>query len=358
MKKAMGIFVLFLMVAAVTAVFSPRFCMPYNLQNLMQRTALFGILGIGVSFVIMTGGIDLSLGSLVALVGNGMSWLLMIKGWSVGAAVFTVLGVSLVIGLIHGLLVAKVKLQPFVVTLCGLLIYRGLARWLVKDKPMGFGTAHDEGLRELATSQPLDLPVPFISWIAEGNWSRYKVDTQTGKYLADAAGKPIELPLWTDVPIPLPFIIMVAIAILAAIFLNRTVWGRYILAVGRNEDAVRYSGIRTGRVHLMAYAICALLGGLGGVLFALDLNTLNAASDGNFYELYAIAAAVLGGCSLRGGEGSIFGVIVGTALIRLLMNSINMLGIPSQLEFVIIGLVLLLGVAADTLFHRARSRKA
>jgi ribose transport system permease protein len=147
---------------------------------------------------------------------------------------------------------------------------------------------------------------------------------------------------------------MLGIAILAAIFLNKTVWGRHLLALGRNEDAARYSGIRTERMIMLAYVLCSFLSGLGGILFALELNSVQPAGHGNFYELYAIAAAVLGGCSLRGGEGSILGVIIGAAVMRVLSNSINVLGQASQVEFAIIGVVILLGVTADELLRRRR----
>jgi ribose transport system permease protein len=150
--------------------------------------------------------------------------------------------------------------------------------------------------------------------------------------------------------------------VLAAVLLNRTVFGRYLLALGRNEQAARYSGINTDRMIILAYVICSGLAGLGGILFSLDINSVQPSGYGNFYELYAIAAAVLGGCSLRGGEGSILGVVIGTAVMRLLNNSISLLGIPSQLEFAIIGIVILAGVLADELVKRwaaaRRSRKS
>ena len=138
----------------------------------------------------------------------------------------------------------------------------------------------------------------------------------------------------------------------AAVLLNRTIYGRYLLALGRNEQAARFSGINTTRITMMAYLICSLLAGLGGVLFALDVNSIQPSGLGEFYELYAIAAAVLGGCSLRGGEGTILGVLIGAAVMRVLYNAINILGIPTQLEFAIIGLVILGGVVTDEVIKR------
>lgn len=319
MKKLFGIFGLLVVVFGLTAIKNPQFVSAYNLQNLVSWTSLFGIISIGVAFVIITGGIDLSIGSVIGLVGSLMAWLLTNKGWGVPATLATVLLVSLLIGLAHGLLITKVRLQPFVVTLCGLLLYRGIARYITDDQSQGFGNSYD-GLRQLAIGR-----VPITSSFA----------------------------------LPAPALYLAGVAVLAAILLNRTIWGRYLLALGRNETAARYSGINTDRMKILAYVICSLLAGLGGILFSLDLNSIQPSGLGEFYELYAIAAAVLGGCSLRGGEGTILGVIIGTAVMRVLYNAINILGIPTHLEFAIIGSVILAGVVADEMVKRyAAQRRA
>ena len=159
------------------------------------------------------------------------------------------------------------------------------------------------------------------------------------------------------VQVPAPLLVMLVIAVLAGLFLNQTIYGRYLLALGRNEEAARYSGINTSAMTVLAYVLCALLAGVAAILFSLDVNGIQPAGHGNFYELYAIAAAVLGGCSLRGGEGSILGVVIGTAVMRVLYNAITMLGIPDKLEFAIIGAVLLAGVIADELMRRAAERR-
>ncbi len=308
--KVVGIVCLLAVVCLYTALASDNFLKVGNLENIVHRTALFGILSIGVAFVIITGGIDLSIGSVVCLVGVLLPWLLVEHGWSVPLAVGFVLLLGVAIGLVHGLLVTKVGLQPFVVTLCGLLIYRGIARGLTQDQSQGFGTGY-KGLRSLATSR---LPI-----FGDGGF---------------------ELPATT-----LAFLV---IAVAAAIFLNRTVWGRYLLALGRNEQAARYSGINTDRMKILAYVISSTLAALGGMLFVLDINAAQPSDFGNFYELYAIAAAVLGGCSLRGGEGSILGLLVGSALMVVLSNMINLVHPHYQnIEFAIIGGVILAGVVAD-----------
>ncbi len=320
MKKILGIFGLLVAICVFTSLKSPNFLTAYNIQNLIRWTALFGIISIGVAFVIITGGIDLSIGSVIGLTGSIMPFLLVKHGWSVGPALAAVIGLSVLIGLAHGLLITKLKLQSFVVTLCGLLIYRGLARWGTGDKTMGFGSDYD-GLRKLATGK---IPVPGVE----------------------------------SFTIPMPCLILLILAILAAIFLNKTIWGRYMLALGRNREAALYSGIDTDKMEILAYVICSTCAGIGGLLFALDINSVQPSGHGSFYELYAIAAAVLGGCSLRGGEGSILGVVIGAAVMRVLYNSINILGIPTQLEFAIIGIVILLGVIADELVKRYAAKRA
>jgi ribose transport system permease protein len=317
MKKILGIFGILLFVFVMTAIMSDVFLDSYNLENLLRRTALFGIISIGVAFVIITGGIDLSIGSVICLVGCGLPWLLTEQGWSVPAALAAILVFSLSIGLAHGLLVTKLKLQPFVVTLCGLLLYRGITRGFTGDQSQGFGTEF-KGLRQLATS---------------------------------------EIPLG-EFGLPMPVVFLFIVAVLAGIFLNKTIYGRYLLALGNNEEAARFSGINVDNMVILAYMICAFCSGLGGLLFVLDVNSAQPVDFGNFYELYAIAAAVLGGCSLRGGTGTILGVVIGTALMQVLRNMIVLVDwIPTHIEFAIIGAVILAGVIADEVIKRAVAQR-
>lgn len=317
MKKLLGIFGLLVFVCVVTAIKEPNFLNAYNVENTVRWTALFSLIAIGVSFVIITGGIDLSIGSTIGLVGSLMAHLLTVRGWSVGATLTVVMLVALGIGLAHGLLITKMRLQPFVVTLCGLLIYRGVARYITDDQSQGFGNAF-EGLRSIATGK-----------------------------IALAGGYAL----------PYPLLIMLVVGVLAAVFLNRTIYGRYLLALGRNETAARYSGINTDAMKIIAYVVCSGLAGVAGILFSLNLNSVQPSGLGEFYELYAIAGAVLGGCSLRGGEGSILGVIIGSAVMRVLYNSINILRIPTHWEFAIIGGVILSGVVVDELVKRVAARR-
>ena len=332
--KVLGILGLLLAICLYTALNSEYFLTAGNLEKVVHRAALFGILGIGVSFVIITGGIDLSIGSVVCLVGVLLPWLLVQKGWSPPAALATVMAVSVLIGLAHGLLITQLGLQPFVVTLCGLLLYRGIARGLTNDQSQGFGLAY-KGLRRIATTR--------FEWFGADHT------------VTDAQGQATSVDLFQ---LPSTTLALILVALAASVFLNQTIWGRYLLALGRNEQAARYSGISTARLTLLAYLICSVLAGFGGVLFVLDINAAQPSDFGNFYELYAIAAAVLGGCSLRGGEGSILGVVIGAAVMVVLSNMINLVHAEYQnIEFAIIGGVILAGVLADELVKRLAARR-
>ncbi len=317
MKKFLGILVTLVLLYILTSIIGDNFLSAYNQEQLLKRTALYGLLAIGVSFVIITGGIDLSIGSVVCLVGCGVPWLITQHQWPPVMAVIAAFLVAMMIGLWHGFLITKVKLQPFVVTLCGLLMYRGATRGFTEDKTQGFGITHSE-LRELATGK---------------------------------------LQLTEQFGLPVPFLLLLIAGAFAWIFLNKTVWGRYLFALGNNEEAARLSGIHTDRMVTLSYVICSSLAALGGLLFILDGNSAQPSDFGNFYELYAIAAAVLGGCSLRGGSGTVIGVVIGAAVMQVLKNMINLADwLKSHLEFLVVGGVLLVAVIADELVKR-RVRK-
>lgn len=312
-KKELALIVLILAVGAVTYALNPRFLSPVNIINMANLTGLFGIFAIGVGLVIISGGIELSVGSMFALLGVVFLDLFANVGLPWTAALPLAVGMGLVLGLIHGLLVTKVGLQPFVVTLCGLLIYRGIARYYTSDSTMGFGYGtDDETLRWLMSGRTLEVPHTFIAFVI--------------------------------------------IAVVMAVVLHGSVFGRHLFATGKNEEAARYSGINTTRVVAATYVICGGLAGLASVFIVFYTNSVSPSSHGNFYELYAIAAAVLGGCSLRGGEGSILGIVLGTVLLQILQNLVNLLGIPSSLNFAVMGSVILLGVLADQELTRRRKR--
>ncbi len=316
-KKDLGLALLVICVGAIVAMVNPRFLSPINLANTANLIGLFGLFSIAEAFVIVTGGIELSVGSVIALLGVIFIDLIASFGipWPISLAIVLVLGV--VIGLLHGWLVTRLNLQPFVVTLCGLLIYRGVARFYTKDGTAGFSFGSD---------------FPVLENLVAGR----------------TAG------------IPHSIIAFAIVAVIAWFVLHRTVFGRHLFAVGKNEQAARYSGINTRRIIVSAYVICIFLTSVSAVFFAMYTRSVQPASHGNFYELYGIAAAVLGGFSLRGGEGSIVGVVLGVILLQVLQNLVNLLGIPSSLNFAVMGSVILIGVIADTQFgaYREKRRRA
>ena len=163
MKKELGIFILLVVLCVVVSVINPRFLGGANLQNMARLIGLYGIFSIGLGLVIITGGIDLSVGSIFALLGVMLSIMLTEWRWPSIFAVTAILAASVVLGLFHGLLVTRVRVQPFIVTLCGLLFYRGLARFIANDETKGFGSAEGfELLRDLATGNFLNIPMPFV----------------------------------------------------------------------------------------------------------------------------------------------------------------------------------------------------
>jgi len=329
MKKMAGILIILIAVIIISTVININFISPYNIKNILRWTGLFGLLSVGECFVVLTGGIDLSVGSIVGLIGALSAHFLKVQRMSIPLALFLCIGLALLIGLLHGVLVTKAKIPSFVVTFCGLFIYRGMARFTMMDITQGYGNEF-EGLKFLANGR-----VPSAFWSA------------------GSAPKIIEE--WS---LPMPFVILVIVGIILAIFLNRSIYGRYILALGRNERAARFSGINTDRMTIIAYIISASCAGLAAILFSLDLNTVQPSTAGNLYELYAIAGCVVGGVSLRGGEGGILGAIVGTAIVRVLYNSINMIGIATQLEYTVVGLVVLVAVGIDEVLKRITAKRS
>jgi ribose transport system permease protein len=314
-NKELGLLALLFVLCLAVTLKNPRFLSPENLQNTTRLIGMYGIFSLGLGFVIITGGIDLSVGSLLALLGVLLS--IALVDWHLPAAIAILLIVVIgsILGSVHGYLVARVKLQPFIVTLCGLLLYRGIARFVAKDETRGFSDVPGaEALANLASGNILGVPIPFVFLLV------------------------LSAILW--------------------VVLHRSVYGRHLFALGRNEEAARYAGIQTDRLLTSVYVLSGLLAGVAAVFVAFFTNSISPSSHGNSYELYGIAAAVLGGCSLRGGEGSIVGILIGTALLQVLQNLVNLLGIDTSLNFAVMGAVILIGVAADQLYSRRRDKRA
>jgi ribose transport system permease protein len=313
-RKEIGVLLLLVVLCAIVAAASPQFLSVTNLQNVGRLVGTYGVFSIGVGIVIVSGGIDLSVGSICALLGVLLSMMLVEWHWPAGLALAAVIALGAALGAVHGLLIGRLRLQPFIVTLCGLLLYRGAARYIADDSTKGFGTGDGfEWMRALASGSVAGVPMPFV--------------------------------------------IMCVMALAAWLLMHRSVYGRHLFAVGNNEEAARYSGVNTRGVIAGAYVISGTLAAVSAVIIAFYTNSVSPASHGNFYELYAIAAAVVGGCSLRGGEGSVLGIVMGAALLQVLRNLVNLLDIPSSLDFAVMGAVILIGALADELLGRRRVKR-
>jgi ribose transport system permease protein len=224
------------------------------------------------------------------------------------------------IGLVNGLLVTRLKLQSFLVTLCGLFVYRGLARYL---------TLSPVGVVGISTANP--------SFRDPLNVLR-----------AVLIGKDENSRLW----FPAEMVVLLVLAGIVGLLLHKSVIGRYWYAMGYNESAARYSGIATDRYRLIGFVISSTLASLCGVMLLLDYGTANPTDAGEMWELYAITGAVLGGCSLRGGEGTIVGVVLGAMVLPVLRNLVSFLDIKDALIPAVVGLTLLFGTLADEFFRR------
>jgi ribose transport system permease protein len=288
------------------------FTKPANLAVIMRFIATFGILGVGEILVIITGGIDLSVGSMTALTGVIVAWL-MLKG--VGGVVFAevpailiVLLFSALVGLWHGFFVTKVGVPAFIITLGTWLIASGAAAYLTRGYPIVFPSGH-----------------PFL---ALGQGEVHSV--------------------------PIMFIVLVVVALIVAFILNLTTLGRHIYAVGGNREAARVSGVKVDAVRMFCYAASGVMAGTTGILLASRLGQ-GTPVVGSSYELWAIAATVIGGTSLFGGEGTVLGAIVGAAIMGVMQNGMVLVNLSSYLQSVILGVVLVIAVVYDTL-RRGRKR--
>jgi ribose transport system permease protein len=318
MNRLLGVFALVVILYGALMVSDQNAQSLINHQNLAKRTGLRGVMTLGAGIVIIAGGIDLSIGSVVGL-GAVVLALLLEKHVNPWLAIAIVLAGSLLIGVFHGVLITKLRLQSFIVTLCGLFIYRGLARWATWTES---GSSRTVGIGGIPGLDNL-------------------IEIGAGEYFQ----------------VPSVFLIFLVLCLILAVFLHFSVYGRYLYAIGYNEQAARYAGVATDRYKILAYALCSLLAGLSGILYMLYLESAQPSTIGQSFELYAIAGAVLGGCSLRGGEGLVAGMLLGAMVLPLLGNLCQFARIPSDVEYTVIGGALLLGTIADELFKRVKRKK-
>jgi ribose/xylose/arabinose/galactoside ABC-type transport system permease subunit len=294
----------------------------HNLENVTRQIGLLGIFSVGECLVIITAGIDLSVGSVIGLSGVVCSTLMVNNGWPLSAAFAITVLLGLALGCVHTFLISTFHVPPFVVTLGSLDVLRSAAQIISNQVPIQLQGVASAGL---------------IS--ALGNNS---IGSENGFH------------------VPIVFVILAIVVVVVELFMRKTAMGRHIYALGGNEEATRLSGINPSTVRLIAYMVSAGLASIAGIIYAGYINE-GAPSTGSGYELDAIAAAVIGGCSLFGGQGSVIGTVIGAALLQVLLNVITLVITqnPSLWQGVIIGCVVVLAVMfneARELIHLGGSR--
>jgi ribose transport system permease protein len=332
-RRELGMSIALFVMCLLLYLSNPDFLGQSNALNTLRQISMLGIFAIGIGFVIITGGIDLSIGSVIGLTG-----VLIAKfsseqagglGYSLWIGIPLGLGAAMLVGLAQGLLITRLKLQPFIVTLGGMLLIRGVSQTIAEGGTLSLGGS------------------PLLG-LANGGL----------------------LKVGNDPLIPYPFLMFLGVIVIATYVLHFTVFGRYVYAIGGNRDAAEYSGIDVKKVETSTYVICAGLGGVAGVCYAAYIGQMSQ-QVGIAYEMYAIAAAVLGGCSLRGGEGTVLGIIIGSAVMRVIDNGINMFQLPyvdadgihriwrldPNWTFVIIGSVILVAVILDQIVHMVQAKR-
>jgi ribose transport system permease protein len=305
--RELGIIIAFLLLCLAFWWQKPDvFLKPANLAVIMRFVATFGLLAIGEVLVIITGGIDLSVGSMTALTGVLVATLMMnglffVPPLGIVPAVVIVLAFAALVGLWHGFCITKLHIPPFIITLGTWLMARGMAAFITRGYPIVF---------------PSDFP-----------------------FLILGQGEILQIPTM--------FIILVMIALMTAFILNATTLGRHIYAVGGNIEAARVSGVDVNRVRLFCYAGSSVMSGIVGILLASRLGQ-GTPTVGAAYELWAIAATVIGGTSLFGGEGTVLGAILGAAIMGVMVNGMVLVNVSSYLQDVVLGIVLVIAVTYDT----------
>ncbi len=295
-----GIFIAFAIVCIVLAFTTPKFLTVPNLMIIGTQVSINALLAFGVTFVIITGGIDLSLGSIIAVTSVVTATFAHPDTYPVLIPILMGLLTGVVIGAFNGFVIVKSKVPPFIVTLGTMTIGRGLALILSKGRPVS------------------NLSDTF-NFIGGGN----------------VAG------------IPFPIIILIVAFVICSVILNKTILGRYMYAVGGNEPAAIASGIKVGNVKMWVYTICGLLSALGGILLTSRITT-GQPNAGAGFELDAIAAAIIGGTSTAGGKGTMTGTLIGALLIGVISNSLDLLNVTSYYQQVVMGVIIIGAVVLDS----------
>lgn len=284
----------------ISAFASPYFLKTRNLLNILRQVSYTGIIGLGMTFVIISGGIDLSVGSMTSVVG-GLAILALnasgATGWSIVLAIIVALLLGIAFGAFNGFVITRFSIAPFIVTLGTMSIFRSMALYFI-------------------------------------NAGEYR--SQSDAYQQIGSG------LFLGVPIPVWVFILLAVLLHA--ILNHTRFGRYTCAVGSNEQVARYSAIKVKWIKFLTFAVTGLTVGITAILLSSRLNSISSSNAGNAYELDAIAAVVIGGTSMSGGSGTVIGTVIGAIILGIINNMLNMMGVSPYLQGTVKGLVIIFAV--------------
>lgn len=294
---------------------SPQFLQTDNLVGILQSTAVNGVLAIACTFVIITGGIDLSVGTLMTFCAVMAGVVLTYMGLPLAGGIAAAILFGALAGGVSGLLIAKLKIPPFIATLGMMMLLKGLSLVISGTKPIYFNDT------------------PGFSAISQDSLIGY---------------------LMPSLPIPNGVLILFLVALVASVLLSKTILGRYTFALGSNEEAVRLSGVNTDFWKVVVYTVSGAICGIAGLLIASRLNSAQPAL-GQGYELDAIAAVVIGGTSLSGGSGTILGTIIGAFIMSVLTNGLRILSVAQEWQTVVTGVIIILAVWADILRRRGRA---
>ncbi len=302
--KKYGLMIGFLFIGVVISVITPSFLTPTNLLNIFRQSSIVGVMAIGTAFVIIGGGFDISVGSLLALTAAMSLQLQQVMPWY--AAIVVVLAVGCLAGLLNGVLTAKVHIVAIITTLGTMTILRGLTYLYTGGYPISGSS-------------------PEFQFIGSG-------------YVG---------------PIPFPIIIFLVMVVFWQYVLRKTTVGRYACAVGGNKEATRLSGVRVDFYHIMTFVIGGLMAAMSGIIYAARLNAATPLA-GQGYELDAIASCVIGGTSVSGGEGSIVGILIGVLLLNVVNNMFNLMGIQVYIQYLVKGVIILTVVGFDSYSRHSR----
>ncbi len=296
----LGIFIALIGLIIFFTIFNQNFISLANILNLLRQVSINGLIAIGMTLVIITAGIDLSVGSILGLSGIAVA-LLLVSGVPPFLAIILTLLFAAVLGWVNGILISKYKLQPFIVTLATMTTYRGITYIVSNGKPIS--NLSEESI---------------FTWIGRGS----------------------------ILGVPVPIIIFLSTTILFYFVMTKTVYGRNIYATGGNEEAAKLAGINVERIKISVYTISGILAAIAGLILVSRLDSAQP-TLGSGYELDAIAAVVIGGTSLAGGKGRITGTFIGILIIGVLSNGLNIMGVSSFYQEVVKGLIILAAVLMD-----------